>query len=419
MDTGTGPSLSNPGNEEPLAGATGRSMSAVVHYHEIALKGRNRPFFIRRLVNNIERATADLPVNRVVPLPGRLMVELADREHWPRLRERLSQVMGVANFSPTHRVGLEIEALANGVVRALADKSFESFRITARRANKQFALNSMEIDREVGARVKAASGARVDLTSPELTVYIEILPREALFYFEKIEGAHGVPVGTSGTVAALISGGIDSPVAAYRMMKRGCRVDFIHFHSVPFLSRASQQKVKELLEILTRYQYRSRLSLVAFGNLQRQILLAAPPALRVVLYRRFMVRIATALAKHRRVGALVTGESLGQVASQTLENLSVIEEAAGVPVFRPLIGMDKNEITTQAREIGTYEISILPDQDCCQLFIPAHPATRSRLQEVVAAERRLDVDGLVETAVTDVEEDRFTFPAALKAAEAR
>ena len=397
---------------------SGNSMFAVVHYHEIALKGRNRPFFINRLVRNIEKAGADLPLKRVVALPGRLMVELTDETAWPRLRERLAQVVGIANFSPTHRVELDIETLANQVVEALADKSFESFRITARRAYKGFSLNSMEIDRVVGARVKEASGARVDLKSPELTVYIEILSREALFHVEKIVGLQGVPVGTAGRVSALLSGGIDSPVAAYRMMKRGCEVDFIHFHSVPFLSRASQQKVNEILDVLTRYQYQSRLFLVAFGNLQRQIMLAAPAPLRVVLYRRFMMRIATTLARHRRARSLVTGESLGQVASQTLENLAVIEEAAGLPILRPLIGMDKAEITTQARGVGTYEISILPEQDCCQLFIPAHPATRSRLDEVIAAEQKLDAEELVQTAVREAEETRFSFPAAAQALQA-
>jgi len=390
----------------------------VVHYHEIALKGRNRPFFINRLVRNIERATADLPVKRVVPLPGRLLVELGDGAAWPRLRDRLSKVAGIANFSPIQRVELDIDSLSEKVVAAVSDRPFQSFRITTRRANKRFSLNSMEIDREVGARVKAATGARVNLTSPETIIYIEILPREALFYFEKLEGIHGVPVGTAGRVAALLSGGIDSPVAAYRMMKRGCRVDFIHFHSVPFLSRASQQKVKEIIDVLTAYQYRSRLYLVAFGDLQRQIMLAAPAPLRVILYRRFMMRIATALARHRRARALVTGESLGQVASQTLDNIAVIETAAGLPVLRPLIGMDKSEITCQAREIGTYEISILPDQDCCQLFIPTHPATRSRLNEVQEAERRLEADPLVQTAVEDVEEVRFRFPAAAQPVQA-
>ena len=268
----------------------------------------------------------------------------------------------------------------------------------------------MEINRLVGARVQTATGAKVNLSSPELTVFIEVLPREAFISFERWEGPRGVPVGTGGKVAVLLSGGIDSPVAAYRMSRRGCQISYIHFHSVPFLSPAAQQKAKELVELLTRYQYRSRLYMVKFGELQRHIVLHTPPALRVVLYRRFMMRIATNLARRRRLGALVTGESLGQVASQTLENISVIERAAGLPVLRPLIGMDKEEIIAQAKMIGTYEISILPDQDCCQLFIPAHPATRARLEDVEAVERKLDIGAMVEAATKETEEARFRFP---------
>jgi thiamine biosynthesis protein ThiI len=194
------------------------------------------------------------------------------------------------------------------------------------------------------------------------------------------------------------------------MMKRGCRIVFVHFHSEPFLSRASQQKAKELVEVLNRFQCHSRLYLVRFGELQREIMLSAPAALRVIVYRRFMLRIAGALAKRRKAKALVTGESLGQVASQTLENLSVIEQAAELSILRPLIGMDKEEIITQAKAIGTYEISILPDQDCCQLFIPDHPATRSRVHEVVAAEKNLDVKALVSSAVEAAEEVVLEYP---------
>jgi thiamine biosynthesis protein ThiI len=383
---------------------------AVVHYHEIALKKRNRPHFVARLARNIEAAVSDLPVRRVVPLPGRLLVELDDEAFWPELRERLAHVMGIANYSRANRVPLDIDTIADAVVNALEGKQFDSFRITTRRANKKFHLNSMDIDRQVGGRVKEATGSQVNLSAPELTVFIEVLPREAFFYFEKFPGSRGVPVGTGGKVVALLSGGIDSPVAAYRMLKRGCRVTFIHFHSVPFLSRASQQKAKELTELLNRYQQRSVLYLVKFGELQRQIMLTTPTALRVGMYRRFMLRIATKLAKHRRARALVTGESLGQVASQTLDNIAVIEQAAGFPVLRPLIGMDKEEIIAQAKAIRTYDISILPDQDCCQLFIPIHPATRSRLWEVEAVEEKLDVEEMVEAAVREAEQNEFHFP---------
>ena len=406
MESGTPEASSAPTREVTPS----PSECAVIHYHEIALKGRNRPYFVSHLVRNIERAVSDLSVERVVALPGRVMVEFGDETARVTLHARLAQVFGIANYAPAMRVALDVDAISAAVVKALEGKQFESFRITTRRANKKFPLNSMEIDRLVGGRVQAATGVAVNLSSPELTVFVEILPREAFYFFEKTNGPRGVPVGTGGRVAVLLSGGIDSPVAAYRMLKRGCRAAFIHFHGVPFLSRASQQKAKDLTEILNRYQYRSGLHLVRFGELQRQIMLTAPSPLRVVLYRRFMLRIATALAKRLRAKALVTGESLGQVASQTLENLSVIEQAADLPVLRPLIGMDKEEIISQAKAIGTYEISILPGEDCCQLFIPSRPATRSRLHEVEKVEQNLDVQAMVDSAVQEAEEVRFEFP---------
>lgn len=386
--------------------------SIIVHYHEIALKGRNRPLFIRSLARNIERATRGLPVKSVRALPGRLLIELTEGSAWPAVRERLAEVFGIANFFPAFRAEPDLEPLTRNVLEALEGVSFDSFRVSARRVNKQFPLNSMQIERALGQAIKDATHSRVDLGSPQLTVGVEVLPRWIFFHFEKVEGLRGMPVGTGGKVVSLLSGGIDSPVAAWRMMRRGCRVVFVHFHSVPFLSRASQEKVKQIVERLTRHQYDTRLYLVAFGELQREIMLTTAAPLRVVLYRRFMMRIGSAIAESRRAKALVTGESLGQVASQTLDNLAVIEKAARLPVLRPLIGMDKDEITAQARALGTYEISIQPDQDCCQLFIPPHPATRARKEEVEEAESRLEVAGLVEAAVSTAEERRFFFPPA-------
>jgi thiamine biosynthesis protein ThiI len=203
------------------------------------------------------------------------------------------------------------------------------------------------------------------------------------------------------------------------MMKRGCRVDLVHFHSYPFLSRASQEKVREIAAHLTRYQLATRLRLVAFGELQRQVTLTVPSPLRVVVYRRLMLRIAERLARERRARALVTGEVIGQVASQTLENLTLIASAATMPILRPLVGMDKEEIVAQAGRLGTYEISIIPDQDCCQLFTPRHPATKARLEEVEAAEARLPLEELVTSAVTGAVEERFSFPTSGSASPSR
>jgi thiamine biosynthesis protein ThiI len=252
----------------------------------------------------------------------------------------------------------------------------------------------------------------VDLERPEVEIVVEVLPDEAFVSLDRRPGPGGLPVGASGTVAALLSGGIDSPVAAWRMMKRGCTVLFVHFHAFPLQDHTTIDKVTELARVLTRFQFRTRLVLVPFGEAQQTIVASCPAPLRVVLYRRFMVRIAEALAARHRAKALVTGESLGQVASQTLDNIAAIDEAAKGPVLRPLVGMDKDEITRQARRIGTFEISTLPDQDCCQLFVPKSPATAATLDELRAAEAGLDVAGLVEAAVARAETRTFTFPAA-------
>src|SRR5205814_622623 len=233
-----------------------------------------------------------------------------------------------------------------------------------------------QIEREVGGLIKQRKGWRVDLDSPALTVHIEMLPDHAFYFFGKEPGAGGLPTGTGGRLACLLSGGIDSPVAAYRLMRRGCSVLLIHFHSYPILSRASQEKVREIAALLTRYQLRSRLVLVPFGELQQKVLLTIRAELRVVVYRRLMLRIAEILARRWRARALVTGEVIGQVASQTLENLTAIAEVTSMEILRPLVGMDKDEICRQAEEIGTYPISVIPDQDCCQLFTPKHPVTR-------------------------------------------
>src|SRR2546427_196039 len=236
------------------------------------------------------------------------------------------------------------------------------------------------LKRNLVTAVKERSGARVDLSNPELTVTVEILSRDAFFGFDRIQGAGGLPVGASGRVVSLISGGIDSPVAAYRMMQRGCRLIFVHFHSVPYLDKTSQEKVRQLVTTLTRHQFLSRLYLVPFGEIQRQIVAAVSRPLRVVLYRRMMLRIAEGIGRKERAKALVTGESLAQVASQTLDNMSVIQQAASLLILRPLVGMDKQEIIDQARRIGTFEISSILDQDCCQLFVPKHTASKATLR---------------------------------------
>ena len=383
----------------------------LVHYHEISLKAGQRPMFLRHLRQNLERATADLGPVKVVQFPGRLMLDLEGNDHPEAIRDRVSRVSGVANFSLAQRVPSNLGAIRSGVGRMIEGRQFESFRITARRAFKTYPLTSMELNRELGTFVLERVKTRVDLDDPALTIHVEVLPSEAFIYFDREPGPGGLPVGSSGTVVSLLSGGIDSPVAAWRIMKRGCRVEFVHFHSVPYLPATSQQKARALVKRLTQWQFFSHLYLVPFGEIQREVVLAVPPPARVVVYRRLMVRIAEALARATGAHALVTGESLGQVASQTLPNLARIDEAATLPILRPLIGMDKLEITAQAQRLGTFEISIEPDQDCCTLFVPKHPSTRMAVGELQTLEERLDLPALERAGTEGATLETFEFPA--------
>ena len=384
--------------------------SVIVHYQEIALKGKNRPWFVAKLVRNIRQALGDLDVSDVRALMGRIEVVLGPAAEWSVIKERLGRVFGIANFARAGRAPLDVETIAREILNDLDADDPPSFRLSARRADKRFPLTSPQIEREVGGRIKEARGWKVDLGNPAFTIHVEALTGEAFYYFGKERGAGGLPVGASGRVVCLLSGGIDSPVAAWRMMRRGCRVLFVHFHSYPILSRASQEKARELASLLTRFQFESTLFLVPFGEIQQRVVLAVAPPLRVVIYRRLMMQIAEAIAVDHRGKALVTGDVVGQVASQTLENMAAISEVVSMPVLRPLVGMDKEEITAEAQRLGTYPISIIPDQDCCTLFTPRHPATKARRKEVAVAEATLPVQEMVAQAVGGAVVERFRFP---------
>src|SRR3954467_8677128 len=384
--------------------------SIVIHYKELALKGKNRPWFIQLLVRNLKTALAGLHVASIRSAMGRIELELRPDSPWEEVRERLGRIFGIANFSHASHGPQDFRALADKILAEIGDLTPTSFRVSATRSDKRLPFTSPQVEREIGGIIWEAKHWKVDLSKPALTIHIEMLPAEAFYFFGKEPGAGGMPSGTGGRIACLLSGGIDSPVAAYRMMRRGCSVQLIHFHSYPILSRASQEKVREISALLTRHQLRSRLSLVPFGELQQQVLLAVKPELRVVVYRRLMLRIAEEIARAGRARALVTGEVLGQVASQTLENMTVIGAAAGLPILRPLVGMDKDEITAEAQRIGTYPVSIIPDQDCCTLFTPRHPATRARLVDVERAEQALPIEEMVGAAVAAATMEEFRYP---------
>jgi thiamine biosynthesis protein ThiI len=382
----------------------------VVHYGELALKGRNRPWFINVLVRSIRQALAGLSVEAVRPVIGRILVSLRAEEDWDEARGRLAALPGIGNFARAYETPADLAGIGDAVLDRLPATPVESFRIMARRADKRFPVPSPEIEREIGRRVQARTGWRVDLSRPAYVIRVEVLTSHAYVSFDREPGAGGLPVGTGGKVAVLLSGGIDSPVAAWRLIRRGCRASFVHFHSYPILSRTSQDKARELVARLTRSQLRSRLHLVPFGGIQQQVVLAVPPPLRVVIYRRLMLRIAERLAARDGAHALVTGDAVGQVASQTIDNLAVVGAVTTMPLLRPLVGMDKEEITRDAERIGTYATSIVRDEDCCTLFTPRFPATRATLTEVERAERALDLERLVGAGLDGAAVEEFRFP---------
>jgi len=378
---------------------------------EISLKGGNRMWFERKLTDNVNKALSDLPVASVDRPAWRVLIVFSEPVPFPEVARRLGTVFGLGAIMPVDYGGSTLESLQAFIGERLQDLRAESFAIRCLRSNKRFPMTTPEIEREIGAFVQSRTGWPVDLTSPDLTLHILVDEKGLFTWTRRVPGPGGLPVGVGGKATCMISGGIDSPVAAWLMMKRGVRLDFIHFHSVPRTDPASLEKVVDLLGILARYQGRARLAMVPLLPIQEQIAARCPAALRVLLYRRFMLRLAERATRRFRSDAIVTGESLGQVASQTIQNLRAVEAVATVPVLRPLISLDKPEIIHRARRIGTYETSILPHFDCCSFLLPDKPATRSTAAELKEGEAALDVQALVQEAVEGTEIIKIDTPA--------
>jgi thiamine biosynthesis protein ThiI len=375
----------------------------VVHYNELGLKKGNRDYFENRLCHHIRAVLADCGGGAVRRISGRILVEIQPDADRDEIHRRMKKIFGVAYFAEARTSPATLEDLERNAWSLAENRRFESFRIDTRRADKSFPHTSVDINRRVGAYVQERSQARVDLTNAEFTCWIEVVGRDALIYADRVEGPGGLPASTSGKVVVLLSGGIDSPVAAWRMIKRGCRAIFVHFHSFPYTTKESQEKAKQIAGLLAEYQLRSKIYLVPFAEVQRHIMVETPADTRVILYRRYMLRLAEQIAQRERARVLVTGDSVGQVASQTIENMDVISRAVQMPILRPLVGDDKIDIINLARRIGTFEISIQPDQDCCSLFVPKHPETRANLREVEASEAKLQVDDVLKQALSTSE----------------
>ena len=385
----------------------------LIRYGEIFLKKGNRRVFLGRLHGNLVKKLADWEGYQVGGPHGRFLVFRRDREAMApdtaaRLTARLATTFGVTSVSSVVMSEPTMDSIiATG--RALATAHLEEhpvarFRVTTNRPWKRHPFGSMDVSRLLGAAVVQDHGLKVDLTNPEMNLGVEVHQERAWLYVDRIPGPGGLPVGSSGTGVLLLSGGIDSPVAAWMVAKRGVRLEAVYFHSFPYTSDQARRKVEDLARVVARWHGPMRLRVVPFTAVQEYLRDNVPAALLVLLYRRAMLRIACRVAKAVKGGALITGESLAQVASQTMENLAVIEEASSLPVLRPLVGFDKQEIMDRAQSLGTYDISIRPHIDCCALFAPSHPETRGRIKQILEAEAPLDkLDALLEEAIDQTE----------------
>jgi len=379
----------------------------LIRYGEIHLKGLNRPYFEKKLKENIKKALRNMPDIKVIRSQGRFYVENYTNE--TEVIQALTRVFGIVSISPAYKIEKDFETVAEysriimqDILAGLSKKTL-TFKVESRRADKSYPMNSMEISRQLGGRLlREFPQLKVDVHTPDVTLNVEI--REYCYlYHQIVPCAGGMPVGTNGKAALLLSGGIDSPVAGWMIAKRGVELTAVHYHSFPYTSDRSKEKVIELARILTRYTGSIRLNVVPFTHIQQELYEKCPDQQLTILMRRFMMKIAEEIARKEGASALVTGESIGQVASQTIESLAVTNNAVSIPVFRPLIGFDKLDIMNMAQSIGTYEISILPYEDCCTIFTPKHPVTHPRLSKILESEALIDGDALIKEALEHVE----------------
>jgi len=379
----------------------------LVRYAEIHLKGLNRPYFERSLMKRISLALKPLPV-KVVREQGRVFVFGIPQDAMDETAQKLTRVFGIHSVSPALAVEKDwdkiVEAAKTLVGGRIAGLSQASFKVIARRADKRFPMCSQDICRTLGGLLLEAFPAlRVDVHKPDFYVGVEVRQEQAFVFSDEILGAGGMPVGTNGHAMLLISGGIDSPVAGHMIAKRGVKISAVHFYSYPYTSERAREKVVDLTKILASYAGEVGLYLVPFTEIQLAIYERCPKSETTVLMRRLMMQIAEQLARSCGAQALITGESIGQVASQTIESLTVTNDAVDLPVFRPLIGFDKEEIVTRAKAMGSFETSILPFEDCCTVFVPQHPVTRPKLEDIRQSEARIDFSQMIETAIANTE----------------
>lgn len=372
---------------------------------EIALKGLNRGYFEDRLIKQIIKNIKEIGYEKIYKETGKIYIE-GNPDDYPVIINRLKKVFGLVYISPCIRVDKDTEVINNAAKLAMKEatenSSIQTFKVDTNRSDKNYPLKSPEISRNIGGVIlDEFEKLKVDVHNPDIYLYIDI-KEHVYIYTERIKAYGGMPVGTSGKGLLLLSGGIDSPVAGFTMAKRGLAINCVHFHSYPFTSERSEEKVKDLAEILARYTGKFKFFSINLLEIQKEINKNCPEKEMTIISRRFMMRIAEKIANHNGYDALITGESLGQVASQTIQGIAVTNNSVDIPVLRPLIGMDKVDIIRIADDIETYETSILPFEDCCTVFLPKHPVTKPKVEDIKKSEEALDIDELVNNAIKNM-----------------
>ncbi|CDM68513.1 Thiamine biosynthesis protein ThiI [Clostridium bornimense] len=377
-----------------------RKLILVKYASEIFLKGLNRNKFEQKLMENIKKVLKDVPYEFIRD-DGRTFIYSEDID---LLVEKVSKVFGVKEICIVDECEVQLEAICNTAISCAKELNGGTFKVESNRANKEFPMNSMELSRYVGSQIlQSDSSLSVDVREPENKIYIEVRKKAAYVYSKKVKAVGGMPYGTNGGTVLMLSGGIDSPVAGYLMARRGVKVSAVYYHSHPYTSERAKEKVVELARILKNYTGEMKLFVVPFTEIQMEIMKKCREDELTIIMRRFMMRVACKIAESEKFESVTTGESIGQVASQTMESLVVTDNVSDRPAFRPLISMDKEDIIDISREIGTYDTSILPYEDCCTIFVPKHPKTRPVLKHIEASEEALDIEGLVNKAIEDLE----------------
>ena len=383
--------------------------SILIHYSEIALKKNNRKFFEKIFINNIQSHLSGLKYSSIKLYEARVFINDVNINHWDKFKKRLFNVMGLKNFILMIKTTSDINAINEAALHLVENKQFNSFRITSKRNYKKLDINSQDANIKVGEFIQTKTKKSVNLDFPELTIHIELLKNNSYVGIDKNNGYSGLPANCQEKGLSLISSGIDSPVASFEMIKRGVTLDYVHFHSYPAINKQSIDNVKKLLDVLSTYQLKSTLHLVPLLDVQKKIMEVVPDKYWVIFFRKYMIQIANDIAAKINALALITGDSIGQVASQTLSNIHAISNESQLPIIRPLSGMNKEDIINRAVKIGTYDISIEPYEDCCSFFVPPHPETKAKLDQVNQISSKIDMDDIYVNTMSNIELHEFKY----------